>query len=67
VGIIDRYLPPDPQLEFSHGQDLRLLLDARRFRALKVQELRTGHFIRKKFEPVRDKWGMNGVCCPVIL
>ena len=27
--IIDRHLPPDPQLEFSHGQVLRLLLAAR--------------------------------------
>jgi transposase len=27
--IIDRHLPPDPQLEFSHGQVLRLLLMAR--------------------------------------
>jgi hypothetical protein len=23
AGIIDRHLPPDPQLEFSHGQVLR--------------------------------------------
>src|SRR5262249_12712091 len=29
AGIIDRHLPPDPQLEFSHGQVLRLLLGAR--------------------------------------
>jgi hypothetical protein len=28
-GIIDRHLPPDPQLEYSHGQVLRLLLAAR--------------------------------------
>ena len=27
--IIDRHLPPDPQLEFSHGEVLRLLLLAR--------------------------------------
>ena len=27
--IIDRHLPPDPQLEFSHGQVLRMLLAAR--------------------------------------
>jgi hypothetical protein len=27
--IIDRHLPPDPQLEYSHGQVLRLLLAAR--------------------------------------
>ena len=27
--IIDLHLPPDPQLEFSHGQVLRLLLAAR--------------------------------------
>lgn len=27
--IIDRHLPPDPRLEFSHGQVLRLLLAAR--------------------------------------
>ena len=27
-GIIDRHLPPDPQLEFSHGQVLSLLLAA---------------------------------------
>ena len=27
--IIDRHLPPDPQLEFSHGQVLRVLLAAR--------------------------------------
>src|SRR5262245_19554155 len=27
--IIDRHLPPDPQLEFSHGQVLRMLLGAR--------------------------------------
>jgi len=29
AGIIDRHLPPDPQLEFSYGQVLRLLLGAR--------------------------------------
>jgi len=29
AGIIDRLLPPDPQLEFSHGQVLSLLLAAR--------------------------------------
>jgi Domain of unknown function (DUF4277)/Transposase DDE domain len=29
AGIIDRHLPPDSQLEFSHGQVLRLLLAAR--------------------------------------
>jgi transposase len=29
AGIIDRHLPPDPQLEFSHGQVLSLLLAAR--------------------------------------
>ena len=29
AGIIDRHLPPDPQLEYSHGQVLRLLLGAR--------------------------------------
>jgi hypothetical protein len=29
AGIIDRHLPPDPQLEFSHGQILSLLLAAR--------------------------------------
>jgi hypothetical protein len=29
AAIIDRHLPPDPQLEFSHGQVLRLLLGAR--------------------------------------
>jgi transposase len=29
AGIIDRHLPPDPQLEYSHGQVLRLLLAAR--------------------------------------
>ena len=29
AGIIDRRLPPDPQLEFSHGQVLSLLLAAR--------------------------------------
>ena len=28
-GIIDRHLPPDPQLEYSHGQVLTLLLAAR--------------------------------------
>jgi transposase len=28
-GVIDRHLPPDPQLEFSHGQVLSLLLAAR--------------------------------------
>jgi transposase len=28
-GIIDRHLPPDPQLEFSYGQILSLLLAAR--------------------------------------
>src|SRR5260370_34727448 len=27
--VIDRHLPPDPQLEYSHGQVLRLLLAAR--------------------------------------
>src|SRR5499427_5803353 len=27
--IIDQHLPPDPQLEFSHGQVLSLLLAAR--------------------------------------
>jgi transposase len=27
--IIDRHLPPDPQLEYSHGQVLRLLIAAR--------------------------------------
>lgn len=27
--IIDRHLPPDPQLEYSHGQVLRVLLAAR--------------------------------------
>ena len=27
--IIDRHLPPDPQLEYSHGQVLRMLLAAR--------------------------------------
>ena len=27
--IIDRHVPPDPQLEFSHGQVLRVLLAAR--------------------------------------
>src|SRR5262249_36562793 len=27
--IIDRHLPADPQLEFSHGQVLRMLLGAR--------------------------------------
>jgi len=29
AAITDRHLPPDPQLEFSHGQVLRLLLGAR--------------------------------------
>lgn len=29
TGIIDRHLPPDPQLEFSHGEVLRILLAAR--------------------------------------
>jgi transposase len=29
AAIIDRHLPPDPQLQFSHGQVLRLLLGAR--------------------------------------
>ncbi len=29
AGIIDQHLPPDPQLEFSHGQVLSLLLAAR--------------------------------------
>jgi transposase len=29
ANIIDRHLPPDPQLEFSHGQVLSLLLAAR--------------------------------------
>ena len=29
AGIIDRHLPPDPQLEFSHGQVLSLLVAAR--------------------------------------
>jgi transposase len=29
ASIIDRHLPPDPQLEFSHGQILSLLLAAR--------------------------------------
>src|SRR5262245_7921583 len=29
AGIIDRHLPPDPQLEYPHGQVLRLLLGAR--------------------------------------
>lgn len=29
AAIIDRHLPPDPQLEFPHGQVLRLLLGAR--------------------------------------
>src|SRR5215467_13887259 len=29
AGIIDRHLPPDPQLEYSHGQVLSLLLAAR--------------------------------------
>lgn len=29
TGVIDRHLPPDPQLEFSHGQVLSLLLAAR--------------------------------------
>src|SRR5262249_2655173 len=28
ASIIDRHLPPDPQLEFSHGQVLSLLLAA---------------------------------------
>src|SRR2546429_91202 len=28
AAIIDRHLPPDPQLEYSHGQVLRLLLGA---------------------------------------
>src|SRR5947207_2939832 len=28
AAIIDRHLPPDPQLEFSHGQVLRMLLGA---------------------------------------
>ncbi len=28
-GIIDRHLPPDPQLEYSHGSVLRILLAAR--------------------------------------
>ena len=33
--IIDRHLPPDPQLEYSHGQVLRVLLAARpRLRSL---------------------------------
>src|SRR5215470_3850575 len=27
--VIDRHVPPDPQLEFSHGQVLSLLLAAR--------------------------------------
>ena len=27
--IIDRHLPPDPQLEYSHGQVLRVFLEAR--------------------------------------
>ena len=29
AGIIDQHLPPDPQLEFSHGRVLSLLLAAR--------------------------------------
>jgi Domain of unknown function (DUF4277) len=29
AAIVDHHLPPDPQLEFSHGQVLRLLLGAR--------------------------------------
>src|ERR1700684_813665 len=29
AAIIDRHLPPDPQLAFSHGRILRLLLAAR--------------------------------------
>ena len=29
AGVIDRHLPPDPQLEFSHGQILSMLLAAR--------------------------------------
>lgn len=29
AAIIDRHLPPDPQLEFSYGQVLRMLLGAR--------------------------------------
>lgn len=29
AALIDRHLPPDPQLEFSHGHVLRLLLAAR--------------------------------------
>lgn len=29
AAIIDHHLPPDPQLEFSHGQVLRMLLGAR--------------------------------------
>jgi transposase len=29
TGIIDRHLPPDPQLEFSHGNVLSLLIAAR--------------------------------------
>lgn len=29
AGVIDRHLPPDPQLEFSHGQVLSLLVAAR--------------------------------------
>ena len=29
ASIIDRHVPPDPQLEFSHGQVLSLLLAAR--------------------------------------
>ena len=29
AAIIDRHLPPDPQLEYSHGQVLSLLLAAR--------------------------------------
>jgi len=29
AGVIDRHLPPDPQLEFSYGQVLSVLLAAR--------------------------------------
>jgi hypothetical protein len=29
AAIIDRHLPPDPQLEYAHGQVLRMLLGAR--------------------------------------
>jgi transposase len=29
AGVIDQHLPPDPQLEFSHGQVLSMLLAAR--------------------------------------